>query len=99
MVCTPPQNLAKTKKSNKIVKNGNFEKLINIGLDYVLKNIPTKFGDAQSILRLRKLGMMNLTDRQNFFSLVDSWSYRPETPQPKFFLGRLKKITDGSGVP
>ena len=36
-------------------------------LDYVLKNIPAKCGDDQSILRQRKLGMMNLTDRQTFF--------------------------------
>ena len=70
-----------------------------MGLDYVLKNIPAKFGDDQSILRQRKLGMMSLTDRQtDFFSPVDSLSYRSET-HPKFFLGRSKKITDGSGVP
>ena len=70
MVCTPPQNLAKSKKykkSNKIVKNLNFEKIKKIGLDYVLKNIPAKFSDDQSILRQRKLGMMkrdSQTDRQ-----------------------------------
>ena len=65
MVCIPPQKLAKSqkyKKSNKIDKKENFEKIKKLGLDYVLKNIPAKFGDDQSILRERKLGMMNLTD-------------------------------------
>ena len=66
-------------------------------LDFVLKNIPSKFGDDQSISRQKNIGDDEL-DRQTFFSLVDSWSYRSET-NPKIFLGRSKKITDGSGVP
>ena len=41
---------------NKNVKNEHFEK--KWPLDYVLKNRPAKFGDDQSILRHKKLGMM-----------------------------------------
>ena len=66
MVCTPFQKFAKSKKYkkfNKIDNNENFEKIKKLPLDYVLKNIPAKFGDDQSILRQRKLGMMKLTDR------------------------------------
>ena len=40
-------------------------------LDYVLKNIPAKVGDDQSILGQRKLGMMKRdrqTDRDFFFT-------------------------------
>ena len=65
MVCIPLQKLAKSqkyKKSNKMDENENFEK--KVPLDYVLKNIPAKFGDDQRILRQRKLGMMNLTNIQ-----------------------------------
>ena len=34
-------------------------------LDYVLENIPAKFGDNQSILRQRKLGIMK-RDRHTY---------------------------------
>ena len=70
MVCTLTQNLVKSKKdkkSNKIVKNQNFEKIKKTGLDYVLKNIPAKFGDDPSILRQRKLGMMKRDRQTDFF--------------------------------
>ena len=68
--------------------------------------MPPKFRDDQSLLRHRKLGMMNVTERhtgkqtdiQTFSTLIDSWSCRSET-YPKINLGRSKKITDGSGVP
>ena len=73
----------KYKKSNKINKNENFEKIKEKQpLDYVLKNIPAKFDDDWSILGQIKLEMMKLTDRF-FFLLVDSWSYRSETHPQK----------------
>ena len=77
----------KYNKSNKIDKNDIFKKRKKLPLDYVLKIIPVEFVNDQSILKQRKLGMMNLTelDRQRFFSLVGSWSYMSET-HPKFFL-------------
>ena len=52
----------KTKNPIKSIKTKIQKKIKQQGLDYVLKNIPAKFGDDQSILRERKLGMMNLTD-------------------------------------
>ena len=53
----------KHNKTNKIDINENFEKIKKLPLEYVLKNIPVKFGNDPSILRQRKLEMMNLTDR------------------------------------
>ena len=70
MVCTPPQKLASpknTKNPIKSIKMKLSKKKTKKSLDYVLKNIPAKFGDHQSILRQRKLGIMNLTDRQADF--------------------------------
>ena len=55
------------KKSNKNDRNKKFGKIKKHLLEYVLKNIPAKFGDDPSIVRQRKLGMMNLTYRQTFF--------------------------------
>ena len=45
-------------------------------LDYVLENIPAKFGDDQSILRQRKLGMFKndrQTDIKTFSSFYGTW--------------------------
>ena len=67
ITCIPPQKLAKSQKYKKYKKidiNENLKKIKKLHLDYVLKNIPAKFGDDQSILRQRKLWMMNLTDIQ-----------------------------------
>ena len=38
-----------------------------MSVDYVLKNIPAKIGDDQSILRYRKLGMMKRDRQTDFF--------------------------------
>ena len=61
-----------------------------MGLDYVLKRIPAKFGDDQSILR-QKIDDDELDTQIS--SQDDSWSYRSET-HPKFFSSGSKKITD-----
>ena len=56
IVCIPPQKFAKSqkyKKSNNIYENEIRKKL---PLENVLKNIPAKFGEDQSILRQKKIG-------------------------------------------
>ena len=70
MVCNPPQKLAKAqkykKKTIKTIQMKISRKMkIKKPLDYVLKKIPAKFGDDQSILRRRKLGMIN-RDRRTY---------------------------------
>ena len=64
-------------------------------LEYVLKNIPAKFGDDPTILRHRKLGMMILTETFFHWLILGPICLK----RTQIFLGRSKKITDGSGVP
>ena len=52
MVCTTHRNLAMSKKYKKSLRIKISRK--KLGLDYVLKNMPAKFGDDKGILRQRK---------------------------------------------